>query len=189
MNPEILLSTLHTINKLKDTTRHCYTPEGRHESVAEHSWRITMIAFFIRDEFPDVDMDKVIHMCLIHDIGEAFTGDIPSFFKSESDEETEASLLTNWVKSLPEPYKTELLALYEEMDKRETIEAKIYKALDNVEAVISHNESNLDTWIDLEFEANLTYGFDKAAFSDYLTKFREVVRKETEEVIKEYRNK
>ena len=51
------LEVLHTINRLKDTTRHCYTPGGRHESVAEHSWRITMLAFFLRDEFKDVDFD------------------------------------------------------------------------------------------------------------------------------------
>ena len=174
------LEVLHTINKLKDTTRHCYTPGGRHESVAEHSWRITMMAFFLRDEFKDVDFDKVIKMCLIHDIGEVFTGDIPSFNKTGADESREESLLTNWVNSLPEPYKTEMTELYAEMDARETTEARIYKALDNLEAVISHNESDLSTWIEKEYTLNLTYGEDKCAFSDYLTSFRALVRRETE---------
>ena len=177
------LEVLHTITRLKDTTRHCYTPGGRHESVAEHSWRITMMAFFLRDEFKDVDFDKVIKMCLIHDIGEVFTGDIPSFDKSEADESKEESLLTNWVNSLPEPYKTEMTELYAEMDARETTEARIYKALDNLEAVISHNESDLSTWIEKEYILNITYGEDKCAFSDYLTRFRALVRKETEEKI------
>lgn len=177
------LEVLHTINRLKDTTRHCYTPGGRHESVAEHSWRITMMAFFLRDEFKDVDFDKVIKMCLIHDIGEVFTGDIPSFDKSKADESKEEGLLTAWVNSLPEPYKTEMTELYAEMDARETTEARIYKALDNLEAVISHNESDLSTWIEKEFTLNITYGEDKCAFSDYLTRFRALVRKETEEKI------
>lgn len=177
------LEVLHTINRLKDTTRHCYTPGGRHESVAEHSWRITMMAFFLRDEFKDVDFDKVIKMCLIHDIGEIFTGDIPSFDKSKADEAKEESLLTNWVNSLPEPYKTEMTELYAEMEARETTEARIYKALDNLEAVISHNESDLSTWIEKEYILNITYGEDKCAFSDYLTRFRALVRKETEEKI------
>ncbi|MBR6307924.1 MAG: HD domain-containing protein [Lachnospiraceae bacterium] len=177
------LEVLHTITKLKDTTRHCYTPGGRHESVAEHSWRITMMAFFLRDEFPDADMDKVIKMCLIHDIGEVFTGDIPSFDKSKADESKEENLLTDWVNSLPEPYKTEMTALYAEMDARVTTEARIYKALDNLEAVISHNESDLSTWIEKEYTLNLTYGDDKVAFSDYLTRFRALVRQETEDKI------
>ena len=78
MEPEKLLEALHTAEKLKDTTRHCYTSKGRHESVAEHSWRIALMAFWLRDEFPQADMDKVIRMCLIHDLGECFTGDIPA---------------------------------------------------------------------------------------------------------------
>lgn len=187
MEIEKYLETIHTINKLKDTTRHCYTPGGRHESVAEHSWRMTMMAFFIRDEFPQADMDKVIRMCLIHDIGEVFTGDIPSFDKTNANEDTEKVLLTNWVNDLPEPYKGEMTALYEEMEARETIEAKIYKVMDNLEAVISHNESDLATWIPKEFTLNLTYGEEKVGFSEYLTVFRKLVRKETEEVIKEYK--
>lgn len=77
MEPEKLLEALHTAEKLKDTTRHCYTSKGRHESVAEHSWRIALMAFWLRDEFPQADMDKVIRMCLIHDLGECFTGGHP----------------------------------------------------------------------------------------------------------------
>ena len=42
MEPQNLLQALHTAEKLKDTTRHCYTSGGRHESVAEHSWRIAL---------------------------------------------------------------------------------------------------------------------------------------------------
>lgn len=177
------LETLHLINGLKDTTRHCYTPGGRHESVAEHSWRITMMAYLVSDEFPEADMNKVMKMCLIHDIGEVFTGDIPSFYKTENDEAKEESLLTDWVNSLPEPFKSEFSALYEEMGALETTEAKIYKAMDNLEAVISHNESDLSTWIEKEYTLNRTYGNDKVAFSEYLTKFRELVREETDKKI------
>ena len=86
MKPENLLEMLHTAGKLKDTTRHCYTPGGRHESVAEHSWRLALMAFWLRDEFPELDMNRVVQMCLIHDLGEAFTGDIPVFNKTEADE-------------------------------------------------------------------------------------------------------
>ena len=60
MNSRELLNALSVAERLKDTTRHCYTSKGRHESVAEHSWMMTLMAFFMRDEFPDVDMDKVM---------------------------------------------------------------------------------------------------------------------------------
>ena len=70
MKPVELLEILHTAERLKDVTRHSYTSGGRHESVAEHSWRITLMAFLLRDEFPELDMDKVLRMCLIHDLGE-----------------------------------------------------------------------------------------------------------------------
>ena len=179
MEPRALLKALHVAERLKDATRHCYTSGGRHESVAEHSWRITLMAYFVKDEFPEADMDKVIRMCLIHDIGECFTGDIPSFLKTQADEDTEERLLFAWVDSLPEPYRTEMRALYEEMAARETLEARIYKAMDSMEAVIQHNESDIGTWAENEYELNMVYGDDKVAFSPYLMRLREVIREET----------
>lgn len=56
------------------------------------------MAFFIKDEFPEADMDKVIKMCIIHDLGEAFTGDIPAFYKTEANEKAEERLLYAWGK-------------------------------------------------------------------------------------------
>lgn len=126
-----------------------------------------------------VDMDKVIKMCIVHDLGEAFTGDIPVFDKTDENEKTEEKLLYAWVNTLPEHYKTEMLALYDEMAKRETIEAKVYKAIDGLEALIQHNISDLSTWIPKEYELNKTYADDKVAFSEYLKELREEVRKDT----------
>ena len=97
MKPVELLEILHTAERLKDVTRHSYTSGGRHESVAEHSWRITLMAFLLRDEFPELDMDKVLRMCLIHDLGECFTGDIPAFDKTADDSAREEELLGAWV--------------------------------------------------------------------------------------------
>ncbi len=179
MEARKLLEALNVAERLKDVTRHCYTKNGRHESVAEHSWMMTLMAFFMKDEFPDVDMDKVIKMCIIHDLGEAFTGDIPTFEKTTADEKTEEDLLFNWVKTLPGNYATEMTALYNEMSKRETAEAKVYKAIDSLEALIQHNISDLSTWIPEEYELNKTYADDKVVFSEYLKSVREEVRKDT----------
>lgn len=179
MEPRSLLNALTVAERLKDTTRHCYTFKGRHESVAEHSWMMTLMSFFLRDEFPDADMDKVTRMCIIHDLGECFTGDIPAFDKTVAHEEQEETLLNAWVDSLPEPYRTEMTALYAEMNARQTLEAKIYKAIDSMEAVIQHNFSDISTWIPHEYQLNVTYGFDKVAFSPYLTKLREEIKSDT----------
>ena len=187
MEPQVLLNALHVAERLKDATRHCYTSGGRHESVAEHSWRLALMAYWLRDEFSALDMDRVIRMCLIHDLGEAFTGDIPSFNKTRADEAREEDLLFAWVDSLPEPFRGEMAALYREMAARESPEAKLYKALDNLEAVIQHNESDLSTWSENEFSLNLVYGYDKAAWSPVLLALRDAVREETEARIEEYR--
>ncbi len=183
MEAKELLRVLHTAERLKDETRHCYTSGGRHESVAEHSWRLALTALFLRDEFPALDIDRVIRMCLIHDLGECFTGDIPSFLKSGGDEERERSALETWVASLPAPYSVELKTLYAEMDALETDEARLYKALDKLEAVIQHNESDIATWLPREYELNLTYADENVAFSDYLKRLREEVRRETRDKI------
>ena len=185
MEPRKLLDILGVAEKLKDATRHCYTRGGRHESVAEHSQMMALMTFFMKDEFPEVDMDKVIKMCIIHDLGEAFTGDIPSFDKTEADERKEEELLYNWVESLPGNYADEMRNLYDEMAKLETIEAKVYKAIDGLEAVIQHNFSDLSTWIPKEYELNKTYANDKVTFSDYLIALREEIRKDTVEKLGE----
>lgn len=179
-----LLDVLHIAERLKDELRHCETSNGRRESVAEHSWRLALMAFFMKDEFPALNMDKVIKMCLIHDLGECFTGDIPTFLKSTTDEKREDAALSDWVRSLPSPYCTELSALYAEMNALQTQEAKLYKALDKLEAVIQHNESDIRSWEPLEYELNRTYAYDAVSFSPYLTALRAAIREDTEEKIR-----
>lgn len=185
MDGRKLLEALHVAERLKDTLRHCYTSKGRREDVAEHSWRIALMAYFISDEFPEADMDRVIRMCLIHDLGEAFTGDIPTFMKTDADETREEDLLLRWVDGLPEPFAADMRALYAEMAARETLEAKIYKALDSLEAVIQHNESDISTWEPHEYDLNRIYAWDRVAFSPYLTDLRKLILEDTEAKIAE----
>ena len=179
MEARTFLEVLTVAERLKDATRHSYTSKGRHESVAEHSWRTVLMAYFLHDEFPKADMDKVMKMCLIHDLGEAFTGDIPVFEKTKADEEREDELLNEWVQTLPKPYAEEMSKLYQEMNEMQTLEAKIYKAIDSMEAVISHNDADIKTWTPNEYELNVNYAFDRVAFSEYLTNLRNEIQKDT----------
>lgn len=179
MTPRELLDILHIAERLKDTPRHCTTSKGRTESVAEHSWRISLMALLLRDTFPDADCNRIVSMCIIHDLGECFTGDIPTFIKTSQDRETEDSLLTEWVHTLPEHISTMMLDLYTEMNEQKTIEAKIYKALDKLEALIQHNESPISTWSPNEYDLNRTYAFDTVAFSAWLTDLRQEILHDT----------
>ena len=183
MTPAEFLEVLHVAERLKDTTRHCTTSGRRVESVAEHSWRVALMAFLLKGEFPEADMDKVVKMCLVHDLGECFTGDIPTFIKTDGDRAVEDSLLGRWVASLPPEASTEMASLFREMDAQETLEARIYKSLDKLEALIQHNESPLDTWSDNEYDLNKVYAFDTVAFSPWLTDLRKEILKDTLEKI------
>lgn len=183
MKTSTFLEILTVAEKLKCNTRHSWTSNGRHESVAEHSWRIALMALLMRDEFPEIDMDKVIRMCLIHDLGEAFTGDIPTFEKKEEDSEKEDEIFFQWISTFPNPYREEFTELLKEMNERKTNEAKLYKALDNLEAVIQHNEADISTWIELEYDLQFTYGADKVEFSPYLKELKKEIDKRTTEKI------
>ena len=183
MEARQLLEALHVAERLKDETRHCTTTKGAPENVASHSWRMALMAYFMTDEFPELDMNKVIKMCLIHDLGECFTGDIPTFHKTQADEDREASLLSNWVRSLPDPYASDMTALYAEMDALSSQEAKLYKSIDKLEAVIQHNESPISTWEPHEYELNRPYATDIVQFYSYLKELRAEILKDTNDKI------
>ena len=186
MLSEEFLSILGQAAKLKTTPRHCFTEPDRKESVADHSWRIALMAMLMTgvEEFRNTDMNKVIRMCLIHDLGESFTGDIPTFIKQDADADREDNIFLSWVRTFPEPQRGEWLALLDEMTQLETTEAKLYKALDRLEAVISHNESDISTWLPLEYDLQFTYGRENVAFSPWLTELKAAIDRWSEEKIR-----
>ena len=185
MKPEALLDILRVAARLKTNTRHCFTAPQRAESVADHSWRIALMAMLLsgEEEYRDYDMDRVIRMCLIHDLGEAITGDIPTFLKTDGDVTKEDALFDRWVDGFEEPQKSEWQNLLKEMNAQETREAKLYKSLDKLEAIISHNESDIETWLPLEYDLQYTYGREQIAFSPTLTRLRERIDQWTDDKI------
>lgn len=187
MDARKMIDFLRVMERLKDAPRHCWTTGGRRESVAEHSWRVALMAMLVADEFPGLDIDRVIRMCLVHDIGEAITGDIPTFVKTDADRVVEGREVDALIGALPEPWPEWLGALFDEMEALRTPEAKLYKALDRMEAIQSHNESAVETWLPLEYSLNLTYGEADAAFNPFLTALRAEMRRDTEAMIEDAR--
>ena len=183
MDARKLIEVLSVAERLKDATRHSWTSKGRRESVAEHCWRLTLMASFMRDDFPDADWTKVLLMTTLHDMGEAFTGDIPAFVKTDADRTVESGCQQRWCAQLPEPYGTELSALFAEMEAVETTEARLVKALDKMETLIQHNEADISTWLPLEYELNMQYGAEYVAFSDKLVALREEILRDMRDKI------
>ena len=98
------------------------------------------------------------------------------------------SALMDWVGGFPEAQRREFSALFSEMEKLETREARLYKAIDKIEAVIQHNESDIRTWLPLEYDLQLTYGQKEAAFSPWLSALRGQVDQWTREKIESAQN-
>ena len=184
MNHRTYIEFLNKIEKLKCNTRHSWTSSGRQESVAEHSWRLAVMAMLCADEYSELDINKVIKMCLIHDFGEALTGDIPAFLKTAQNELDEDVAVTKLLSVLPADMQTELQLLFDEMNARETPEAKLFKSLDNLEALLSHNEADISTWLPREYEENLTYGQKNCEWSEWTKELRGEIKKDSIEKIK-----
>ena len=184
MDPVQLLAFLRRIETLKTNPRHAYTAGGVRETVAAHSWRTALLAMLLAPEFPELDMNKVIRMCLIHDLGEAVTGDIPAFEKTDEHRSQERLALAQLVDTAPAADAAQMHALFAEMDALQTPEARLYKALDRIEAVIQHNESDIATWIPLEYQLQQTYGWENLDEFPAMLALRRQVLADTQEKIR-----
>ena len=189
MQQRELLDFLSKVECLKTNGRHSVTRGGITETVAAHSWRLAVFAMLIAPEFPEIDANKLLRMCLIHDFGEAITGDIPSFLKTNEKERTEENAVETLLSSLPNPQRAELTALFAEMDAHTTAEARLYKALDKMEAVIQHNESDISTGLPLEYDLQQSYAQENAAEFPYLKELRALMLRDTLDKITQTKEK
>lgn len=180
-----LIDFMGVLENLKCNTRHSWTSSGRQESVAEHSWRLAMMAYLLKDEFKDMDMDKIIKMCLVHDWGEAVTGDIPCFDKKDEDEKIEDQAIDMMLSILPGHISQELDELFTEMKNLSTPEARLVKALDKMEVVLQHNEADISTWLPLEYDLNVHHGEKEVAEFPYLIKLKKVLNDDSRYKIRE----
>ena len=85
--------------------------------------------------------------------------------------------------TLPPATREDFTQLLLEMEQLQTKEAKLYKALDKLEAVIQHNESDISTWLPLEYDLQLRYGEDAVEFSPYLQALRAEINAVTRQKI------
>ena len=93
------------------------------------------------------------------------------------------ALYEDWIAQFPPANRAQFQALLAEMTALATPEAKLYKALDKLEAVIQHNEASLDSWLPLEYDLQRTYGQEAVQFSPYLRALKAEIDRWTEEKI------
>lgn len=185
MDLKMLISFLSKLEKLKCITRHSWTSDGRKESVAEHSWRLAALVYLLKDELKNCDFDKMISMALFHDISEIKFGDIPGFDKTENDIEKEKIALEEISKEYEFLGISKVISSVKEFDEKRTEEARIVNAIDKIEGLIQHNEAHINTWIDKEYQLNLTYGIEECKVVKILSDLRNIVKEISEKKIEE----
>ncbi|MGB5246320.1 MAG: HD domain-containing protein [Woeseia sp.] len=175
-----LIEFLRGAEQLKNTIRRCYTSEGRSESVAEHSWRLCLMALVFEDEFPQVNFARLVKMCLIHDLGEAVGGDIPAPLQvglPDKAAQERRDLLT-LLRPLPTRLQREITSLWDEYEAAETPEARLAKGLDKLETILQHIQGeNPD---DFDYRYNLHYGRDYTTDHPLIAAVRDILDVETE---------
>ena len=147
-----IVHLLFEARKLKDIPRSGYHfLEAGKESVAEHSFITTFIALIMAQMHPEIDGDRLIQMCLIHDFHEARTGDL-NYVQKKYVSADEVTALYDAVASLP--FKSIFTDLMAEFNEGKTPEAKLARDADQLAFVLDlkslidqgHNPSK--KWID-----------------------------------------
>lgn len=151
-----IIDFLQAAERLKDTLRSGHTGQGRPESTAEHTWRLCLLAMLLDRDLPALDHARLLRLCIVHDLGEAISGDIPATVQSGPKAEAERADFVTLIAPLPEDLRTEMLALWDEYEAAETPEARIAKGLDKIETMLQHVAGRNPP--DFDYGFNLGYG-------------------------------
>lgn len=173
------LEFIKEIERLKSTLRTAWTACGRQESTAEHSWRLALFAAVCCHEFPELDREKVMMMCLVHDLGEIYSGDISAALMPDSEDkhEQEQQDVAKAVSMLPEPCAVQIQALCREYNAGETPEARFVKAMDKAETIIQHGQGKNPP--DFDYNFNLSYGKVYFENDGRLAELRDMIDEDT----------
>ena len=153
-----ILAFLRAAERLKTVTRSGWTSTGQAESVAEHTWRLCLMAMLLYGRAPGVDLARLLRMCLIHDLGEAIRGDVPAPAQAgpgakSADERADLLELTA---PLPADLREEIVALWDDYEAAESTEARVAKGLDKLETILQHTQGLNPS--DFDYDFNLGYG-------------------------------
>jgi putative hydrolase of HD superfamily len=176
---EGVLTFLRAAERLKTVMRSGWTSDGQQESVAEHTWRLCLMAMLLYGHTSGIDLARLLKMCLIHDLGEAIGGDVPAPAQkaavSKADQERKD--LLQLVAPLPPALRREIIELWDEYEAAGSPEAKVAKGLDKLETILQHNQGKNPANFDYAF--NLDYGQRYTAADPIMSALRERLDEET----------
>jgi putative hydrolase of HD superfamily len=176
---EGILTFLRAAERIKTVTRSGWTSDGQQESVAEHTWRLCLMAMLLYGNAPGVDLGRLLKMCLIHDLGEAIHGDVPApaQIADQSKAGQERVDLLQLIAPLPPMLRQEITELWDEYELAGSREAKIAKGLDKLETILQHNQGKNPAGFDYAF--NLDYGARYTTADPVMSALRERLDEET----------
>ena len=181
---ESIVDVLSLAENLKIEMRHSWLSNGRQESVAEHTWMMSVAAVLMAPHLQhSVDLGQTLKLIALHDIAEAITGDIP-YFEESARKYTkladEAEAMETIRKMLPEASGRLLFELWREYEDCETPEAKFARALDKLEVQHQHNLAELQTWTEQELDLVYTKMDRECAHDTALMTLLAVIRSRAE---------
>jgi putative hydrolases of HD superfamily len=166
-----ILKVLTLAERLKFELRHSYTSAGRQESVAEHTWRMSLMAVLIEPLLKQkIDTARLLKMIILHDLVEAEASDISALDVLRNPEikiqkiEKEKRAIENLRSALKEINGQEIYDLFYEFENKETYESKVANALDKLEVQLQHNHADFTTWEEIEYD--MSYMMDKHVLFD-----------------------
>lgn len=184
MNLQNTLKFLHVAEGLKRELRHSWLSDGRQESVAEHTWRVALMAMAIEEYLPQkVNSERLLKMIIIHDLVEVYATDIPAFDTmnnvkvKEQKRQNEMKAIEKIRNLLGNDTGQQFYDLWFEFEHKKTYEAKVANALDKLEAQIQHNEAAIETWLPIEHEMVFLLG-KHTDFDDVLDELKGIIEAE-----------
>jgi putative hydrolase of HD superfamily len=176
---EGVLMFLRAAERLKTVTRSAWTSTGQPESVAEHTWRLCLMAMVLYGRTDAVDLAKLLKMCLIHDLGEAIGGDVPAPAQQAGVDKAdrERADLLELIAPLPPAARREIAELWDEYEAADSPEARVAKGLDKLETILQHIQGANPA--DFDYAFNLAYGQRYTAADPLLAALRARLDEET----------
>jgi putative hydrolase of HD superfamily len=176
---EGVLTFLRAAERLKTVTRSGWTSAGQAESVAEHTWRLCLMAMLLYGRTAGVDLARLLRMCLIHDLGEAIRGDVPAPAQEPGSNKAdqERTDLLQLTASLPSVLQEEILELWDEYEAASSPEARLAKGLDKLETILQHTQGLNPA--DFDYAFNLDYGQRYTAVDPLMAALRARLDEET----------
>lgn len=149
------------IDKLKNVFRQTHiTDFVRKENDAEHSWHMAIMAYLLKEySNQNIDIAKVMLMCLIHDIVEIDAGDTYAYdsLNLKTQKEREDKAKERIFSLLPQDQKQELIDLFDEFEAFESPESKFAHAMDNFQPLILNDSNNGGDWKEHDIKAEQVY--------------------------------